>query len=82
MSPKLRRLTSREVLRILHGFGFNIIAQKGSHAKLCRELPGDQRQILTVPIHRDLAPGTILAIYRQAGRFIPEADLRLHFYSD
>ncbi|MBZ5499801.1 MAG: type II toxin-antitoxin system HicA family toxin [Acidobacteriia bacterium] len=82
MSPKLRRLTSREILRVLHGFGFDLIAQKGSHAKLCRELPGGERQILTVPIHREMAPGTILAIYRQAGRFIPESDLRLHFYSD
>jgi len=82
MSPKLRRLTSREILRVLHGFGFDVIAQKGSHAKLCRELPGGARQILTVPIHREMAPGTMLAIYRQAGRFIPESDLRPHFYSD
>jgi predicted RNA binding protein YcfA (HicA-like mRNA interferase family) len=82
MSPKLRRMTSREILRVLHGFGFEVIAQKGSHAKLCRELPGGDRQILTVPIHKDLAPGTILAIYRQAGRFIPESDLRFHFYAD
>ena len=82
MSPKLRRLTSREILRLLHGFGFEVIAQKGSHAKLCREPPGGERQILTVPIHKGLAPGTILAIYRQARRFIPDSDLRLHFYSD
>jgi predicted RNA binding protein YcfA (HicA-like mRNA interferase family) len=82
MSPKLRRLTSREILRVLHGFGFDIIAQKGSHAKLCRELPSGERQILTIPIHRELAPGTILAVYRQARRFIPDSDLRVHFHSD
>ena len=82
MSPKLRCLTSREILRVLHGFGFDMIAQKGSHAKLCRELPGGERQILTVPIPREMTLGTMLAIYRQAGRFIPESDLRPHFYSD
>jgi predicted RNA binding protein YcfA (HicA-like mRNA interferase family) len=70
------------MLRLLHDFGFDVVTQKGSHAKLGRELPGGERQILTVPIHRDLAPGTILAIYRQAGRFIPERDLRPRFYSD
>jgi predicted RNA binding protein YcfA (HicA-like mRNA interferase family) len=75
-------MTSREILRVLHGFGFDMVAQKGSHAKLCRELLSGERQILTIPIHRELAPGTILAIYRQARRFIPESDLRLHFYSD
>jgi predicted RNA binding protein YcfA (HicA-like mRNA interferase family) len=82
MSPKLRRLTSREILRVLHGFGFDMIAQKGSHAKLCRELTSGERQILTVPIQREMAAGTILAIYRQARRFIPESDLQRHFYSD
>ena len=82
MSPKLRRLTSREILRVLHGFGFDVIAQKGSHAKLCRELPSGERQILTIPIHRELAPGTILAVYHQARRFIPDSDLRIHFYSN
>ena len=81
MSPRLKRLTSRDILRVLHVFGFVMTAQKGSHAKLCRELPGGERQSLTIPIHRDLAPGTVLAIYRQAGRFVPEPDLRPYFYS-
>ncbi len=82
MSPKLKRLTCREILRILHCFGFVVVAQKGSHAKLCRELPGHAKQILTIPSHKAIAMGTILAIYRQACRFIPESDLRRHFYSD
>ena len=82
MSPQLKRLTSREILRILHGFGFEMIAQKGSHAKLCRELPGGERQILTIPVHKEMATGTVMAIYRQAGRFIPKPDLRSHFYSE
>jgi len=36
---------------------------------------------LTIPLHPSLAPGTLQAIYRQATRFIPEADLRPHFYT-
>lgn len=52
---------------------------RGSHAKLRRGFKG-ARQILTVPIHRELAPGTLHAIFRQACRFIPETDLRPFFY--
>jgi hypothetical protein len=59
-----------------------VVATRGSHAKLRRLTRDDQRQTLTVPLHKDLDVGTILAIYRQAARFIPESDLRTEFYSD
>jgi hypothetical protein len=32
-------------------------------------------------LHRSLAPGTLHAIYRQALRFVPEAELKPKFYS-
>ncbi len=79
MTPRLRRQSSREVLHALRTFGFEIVSMRGSHAKLCREV-GGARQILTVPVHSELAPGTVRAIFGQACRFIPEADLRPHFY--
>ena len=78
--PKLRRLSARQVLRVLQAFGFSIVSVRGSHAKLRREIEGHPPQILTVPLHRELAPGTIQAIYRQALRFIPEEKLRPSFY--
>jgi predicted RNA binding protein YcfA (HicA-like mRNA interferase family) len=77
---RLRRLTARQILGILHGFGFTVISVRGSHAKLKRVIEGGSFQILTVPLHRALAPGTVQAIYRQALRFIPEQDLYPHFY--
>ncbi|MCJ7488311.1 MAG: type II toxin-antitoxin system HicA family toxin, partial [Candidatus Aminicenantes bacterium] len=70
----------RQVLRILQAFGFAVVSTRGSHAKLKREVEGGPSQVLTVPLHRELAPGTVQAIYRQALRFIPEQDLRPHFY--
>jgi len=82
MPPRLRRLSARDILAILQGFGFEVVATRGSHAKLRRLTRDDQRQTLTVPLHKDLDVGTILAIYRQAARFIPESDLRARFYSD
>lgn len=77
---RLRRLSARQILRILQAFGFSVVSTRGSHAKLKRGMEGGPSQVLTVPLHRELAPGTVQAIYRQAVRFIPEQDLRSHFY--
>jgi predicted RNA binding protein YcfA (HicA-like mRNA interferase family) len=79
--PKPRRLSGNDVVRILDRFGFERIAQRGSHVKLQR-LVDNKKQTLTVPLHRELDTGTVTGIFRQASRFIPEGDLRDHFYSD
>ena len=83
--PRLKRLTSRDTLRILGRFGFEVASVKGSHAKLVRNpLEGNagQKEILVVPIHRKMSVGTLHANYKQACRFIPEDDLRKDFFSD
>ena len=78
--PKLRRLAGRDVLTLLQGFGFQQVSQRGSHVKLIREV-AETRQILTIPLHAELDPGTLRAIFRQASRFISEQELRPHFYT-
>ncbi len=78
---RLKRLTSREVLRILRGFGFEIVSTRGSHAKLVRVTASGDRQVLTVPVHAELPVGTVRAIYRQASRFIDSAELQRQFFS-
>ena len=80
--PRLRRLSSGDVLRILHRFGFEVASQRGSHAKLVRNSPGGERQILIVPLHRSLATGTVHTIYRQAVRLVPSVELRRAFFVD
>ena len=62
--------------------GFEVVATRGSHAKLRRVTEDDEKQTLTVSLHKGLDPGTIRAIYRQAARFIPESELRIWFYGD
>ena len=57
-----------------------VVATRGSHAKLRRELADGTRQILTIPLHRELAPGTLRAVFRQATRFIPADELRPYFF--
>jgi predicted RNA binding protein YcfA (HicA-like mRNA interferase family) len=79
--PKLRILSGQEVVKIFLVFGFNVAAQKGSHIKLLKILLDSARQTLTIPSHPELDKGTIKAIYRQALRYIPESELKPHFYS-
>ncbi len=82
MPPRLRRLSARDILAVLKSFGFEVVATRGSHAKLRRVTEGGERQTLTLPLHKDLDLGTIRAVYRQATRFIPETELRPCFYAD
>ena len=80
MAPRLRSLSGREVVTALNALGFEVDNTRGRNAKLCRTPPGKGRQILTVPIHKDLAIGTLRAIYSQACRFVPESILRPFFF--
>jgi predicted RNA binding protein YcfA (HicA-like mRNA interferase family) len=80
--PRLKTLSGPDVVRIFSEFEFLIASQRGSHIKLRRVLPDGTRQSLTIPNHRELDPGTLKAIYRQALRYIADEDLRPHFYSD
>jgi predicted RNA binding protein YcfA (HicA-like mRNA interferase family) len=79
--PKLRRLSGSEVISALQHFGFSVLAQRGSHIKLRRISQGGEKQVLTIPNHRQLDTGTCHAIYRQACRFISPDDLRPFFYT-
>ena len=77
---RLRQLTARDILRAFSNFGFAVAFMRGSHAKLVRVLASGERQTLTVPVHKQLAPGTVRAIFRQALRYIPESDLKPWFF--
>jgi predicted RNA binding protein YcfA (HicA-like mRNA interferase family) len=80
--PKLRTLSGSDLLRIFAGFGFRQHSQKGSHIKLRRTLESGITQTLTIVLHAEVDRGTLHAIYRQALRFIPETELREHFYTE
>jgi predicted RNA binding protein YcfA (HicA-like mRNA interferase family) len=80
--PRLRRLSGSDVIRILESFGFVIHSQRGSHVQLRRLGSQGERQTLTIPRHNELDTGTLRAIFRQASQYVPEEDLRLHFYSE
>jgi predicted RNA binding protein YcfA (HicA-like mRNA interferase family) len=80
--PKLRTLSGQDLLRIFAGFGVEPASQRGSHMKLRRVLPGGIRQTLTIVLHNEVDKGTLRAIFRQALRYIPESELRPHFFAE
>ena len=81
MSPRLRVLSGQQVVSALRSVGFSIARTRGSHATLTRMTAGE-RQTLTVPLHKELAPGALQAIYRQALKFVAPEELRSYFFHD
>jgi len=81
MGQGLKQLSGDDVLNILEGFGFGVWSQKGSHIKLRRVING-MKQTLIVPHHRAMSPGTLRSIFNQTSIYIPQAELRPHFYNE
>ena len=74
-------MSGDDVIGVFHSLGFEIASQRGSHVKLVRVTDQGDRQILTVPKHKELDAGTLQAIVRQAGRYVDQQVLREHFYT-
>ena len=70
------------MVRALGTFGFEVVNTRGSHAKLRRIAPDGSRQLLTLPLHDELAAGTLHALYRQALRYVPADELRPYFFTE
>lgn len=83
MPEKLRPLSGKEVIRIFQNFGFEFDRQKGSHVHLKRVV-NKQKQKIVVPVHgkKSIKPGTLKSIYKKGCEYIPEEDLKSHFYTD
>ena len=66
MVSRLANFSGEQVINILQKrFGFEKIAQKGSHVKL-RKTDGNRTTTTIVPNHKELAVGTLHNILRQA----------------
>ncbi|HUV88753.1 MAG TPA: type II toxin-antitoxin system HicA family toxin [Anaerolineae bacterium] len=68
--PKLQRVSGEEAIRALERLGFVRIRQQGSHMVLKKKTPEGEVGCV-VPLHRELAIGTLRGILRQA-RVTPE----------
>ncbi len=63
--PKLRRVSGQEAVRALERLGFEQVRQRGSHVVLKKQTP-EGAVGCVVPLHRELAIGTLRGILRQA----------------
>jgi len=63
---ELRRASGREAIRALEKLGFEQVRQRGSHVILKRQTPEGVVGCV-VPLHRELAIGTLRGILKQAG---------------
>jgi predicted RNA binding protein YcfA (HicA-like mRNA interferase family) len=68
--PKLRRVSGREAVYALERLGFQQVRQRGSHVALKKQT-SEGAVGCVVPLHRELAIGTLRGILRQA-RVTPE----------
>ncbi|OGJ62974.1 hypothetical protein A3A67_04585 [Candidatus Peribacteria bacterium RIFCSPLOWO2_01_FULL_51_18] len=63
--PKFPRMSSAEIVRLLHQHGFQDVRQRGSHLILFQ--PENKRHV-TVPVgKKNLPVGNAKAIFRSAG---------------
>jgi predicted RNA binding protein YcfA (HicA-like mRNA interferase family) len=66
MTPKAKRLTAKEIIKILLKYGFEEVSQAGSHIKFFNS---ETRKMVIVPFHqgKELPIGTLKAIEKQSG---------------
>ena len=65
MSPKLPVVSGDELIRALTKFGYVVVRQKWSHVRL-RHASDPQRVPVTIPLHDEVAFGTLRRILRDA----------------
>lgn len=62
--PRLPQASGQALVRLLRSLGYQVLRQRGSHVHLTRATPvGDHR--ITVPMHRNVAKGTLHDILSQ-----------------
>ena len=68
MSPALPVVPGAQVVAALRKGGFERVSQRGSHVKLRAE----DGRVVIVPMHRELAIGTLRSVIRQSGLSVEE----------
>lgn len=78
---KLRIISGKQLIKFLQKEGFGIEYGKGSHCKLSKIVEG-RKESITIPLHKEIAKGTLKEIFNQASRFISQDELKKYFYTD
>ncbi|MGH8020493.1 MAG: type II toxin-antitoxin system HicA family toxin [Opitutaceae bacterium] len=67
--PTLPRLSGRAVVKAFGRDGWQLVRQKGSHMILVKD---GSWATLSVPDHREIAPGTLRSLIRASGLTVDE----------
>lgn len=69
MTPALRPLSGQEVVKLFESFGWSRARRRGSHVVLTKE---GEMATLSVPLHKEVAKGTLRSLIRSAGLTVDE----------
>mgnify|MGYP002642511434 CR=1 FL=1 len=69
--------SGRDTLRALEALGFRQVRQRGSHVVMRLDQPDGNTRGCVVPLHKELAEGTLRGILKQAGVDVDEFLARL-----
>ena len=70
--PKIKRVSGEEAVRRLEKLGFQKVRQRGSHVVLKKKQTSEEEIGCVVPLHKELAVGTLRGILRQAKLSVDE----------
>ena len=67
---RLANISGREAVKAFSKIGYRLERQEGSHMILYNSMPG--RPILSIPDHREIAPGLLRAQINRVGLSVEE----------
>ena len=70
MGSKYPILSPQEIIKVLSKLGFEKTSQRGSHVKYAKL--GTPSKIVIIPMHYEIAKGTLKSILEQAGISLDE----------
>lgn len=65
MTPKLPVVSGEQVIKALRHFGYLAVRQKGSHVRMRNDVD-PRRLAVTIPLHHEIAFGTLKRILRDS----------------
>ena len=70
MGSKYPILKPEQIIKVLEGLGFEKVSQRGGHVKYKKY--GSNTKVVIIPLHNEIAKGTLKGILQQAGLDIDE----------
>ena len=70
--PKLPIVSGKEIIKALSKIGFKYVRTKGSHVILNKQDEEKGKITVPIPLHKELAKGTLRSIMRQTGLDLEE----------